>query len=121
MPQVPVPLRGQGLGVVPETHVHPCAGPVGQRTAGQHQLELEHAVQGLQTALVAGVHVDAATTAAAQGARPCGGSGAYATGIGVRTDTNNGFSGYGGSFEGYGNDTPGNKATNGGYVSIYVR
>ena len=53
--------------------------------------------------------------------RPCGGSKAHATGIGVRTDTNNGFSGYGGSFEGYGSDTGGGKTMNGGQVSIYIR
>ena len=57
----------------------------------------------------------------AQGGRPCGGAKSYATGIGVRTDTNNGFSGYGGSFEGYGSDGAGNKAASGGYVSIYIK
>ena len=53
--------------------------------------------------------------------RPCGGSTAYATGIGVRTDTSNGFSGYGASFEGYGNEPSGGAAMNGGFVSIYIR
>ena len=57
----------------------------------------------------------------ASSGRPCGGSKAHATGIGVRTDTNNGFGGYGGSFEGYGGDTGGSAAMNGGQVSIYVR
>ncbi len=57
----------------------------------------------------------------ANGGRPCGGNGAYATGIGVRTDTINGFGGYGGSFEGYGSDGAGNKGLTSGYVSIYIR
>ena len=68
-------------------------------------------------------HPDSAifAPAAASSSRPCGGAASYATGVGVRTDTNNGFSGYGGSFEGYGSDGAGNKAVSGGYVSIYVR
>jgi LruC domain-containing protein len=53
--------------------------------------------------------------------RPCGGSAAYATGIGLRTDSNNGFDGYGGSFEGYGGEGSGNAALTGGYVNLYVR
>jgi hypothetical protein len=59
-------------------------------------------------------------------ARPCGGSNAYATGVGVRTDsaTNTGaseWSGYGGNFEGTGGDTGGNTAVFGSGVSIYIR
>ncbi|MCK6548903.1 hypothetical protein L6R52_23870 [Myxococcota bacterium] len=53
--------------------------------------------------------------------RPCGGATSYATGLGVRTDSNNGFSGYGGSFEGYGADTSGNAGLTSGQVNIYVR
>ncbi len=57
----------------------------------------------------------------AKNSRPCGGSTSHATGIGVRTDTSNGFGGYGGSFEGYGSDTAGNAAVTNGYIGIYVR
>jgi LruC domain-containing protein len=54
--------------------------------------------------------------------RPCGGNTHYATGLGVRTDTNNGFSGYGGALEGYGSENGyGNRALTNGYVGIYVR
>ena len=62
-----------------------------------------------------------APSGASSSARPCGGAGSYATGLGVRTDTSNGFSGYGGSFEGYGNDGAGNKNLTAGYMAIYVR
>ena len=60
-----------------------------------------------------------APSGAASG-RPCGGNSAYATGIGVRTDTNNGFSGYGGSWEGVGSDGAGNPALAGSSVSLWV-
>ena len=54
------------------------------------------------------------------GYRPCGGHTSYATGIGVRTDTSNGWTGYGGSWEGGANETPGNPALTGGSVSLWV-
>ncbi len=53
--------------------------------------------------------------------RPCGGYSFYATGVGVRTDTSDGFAGYGGSWEGVGGDTQGNPDVAGTSVSIWVR
>lgn len=54
--------------------------------------------------------------------RPCGGNANYATGVGVRTDSSNGWSGYGGSWEGVGSETSyGNADLVGGALSIWVR
>jgi hypothetical protein len=52
--------------------------------------------------------------------RPCGGHTSYASGIGVRTDTSNGWVGYGGSWEGGASEVPGNPALTGGSVSLWV-
>jgi len=59
--------------------------------------------------------------------RSCGGSGAYATGIGVRTDTTvccpggDDWGGYGGTVEGGGSDGGGNINVTSGYVGLYIR